>query len=126
MNLDDIHSYCLQKKGKITREFPFDEEVLVFKVFGKIFVLLNVTEYPLSLNLKCDPERALELRERYPSVQPGYHMHKKFWNTVTVDGVIPESEVYAMIDHSYDEVVKKLPKKIRLTIAVKSRSTKIH
>ena len=123
MNLDDIHSYCLRKKGKITREFPFDEEVLAFKVFGKIFVLLNVNEFPLSLNLKCDPERALELRERYPSVQPGYHMHKKFWNTVTVDGTIPESEVYAMIDHSYDEVVKKLPKKIHRTIAVKDRPT---
>ncbi|MHB1050096.1 MAG: MmcQ/YjbR family DNA-binding protein [Bacteroidota bacterium] len=124
MNLDDIRSYCLRKNGKITGEFPFDEEVLVFKVFGKIFVLLNVNEFPLSLNLKCDPERALELRERYPAVQPGYHMHKKLWNTVSVDGSIPESEVFAMIDHSYDEVVKKLPMKIRRTIATSSRSTK--
>jgi predicted DNA-binding protein (MmcQ/YjbR family) len=124
MNLDDIRSYCLRKNGKITGEFPFDEEVLVFKVHGKIFVLLNVNEFPLSLNLKCDPERALELRERYPSVQPGYHMHKKLWNTVSVDGSIPESEIYAMIDHSYDEVVKKMPKKLRQTIATGSRTAK--
>lgn len=121
MNLDDIHSYCLRKKGKITREFPFDDEVLVFKVYGKIFVLLNVNELPLSLNLKCDPERAVELRERYPFVQPGYHMHKRYWNTVTVDGTIAESAVYAMIDHSYDEVVKKLPAYIRRSIDAKRR-----
>lgn len=121
MNLDDVRTYCLRKNGRITEEFPFDEEVLVYKVFGKIFILLNVLAMPLSLNLKCDPERAVELRERYPSVQPGYHMHKRFWNMVTIDGNIPDSEVYAMIDHSYDEVVKKLPVKIRRTIAAKNR-----
>jgi predicted DNA-binding protein (MmcQ/YjbR family) len=124
MNLDDVRTYCLKKQGAITEEFPFDEETLVFKVFGKIFLLTNVNEIPLSMNLKCDPERAIEWRERYPSVQPGYHMHKKFWNTVTVDGTIPEPKVYSMIDHSYDEVVKKLPRKRRDIIAVKSRSAK--
>lgn len=113
MNLDDVRTYCLKKKGKITEEFPFDEETLVFKVFGKMFLLTNVNEIPLSMNLKCDPERAIELRERYPAILPGYHMSKTLWNTVDADGSIPESLVYEMIDHSYDEVVKKLPLKLK-------------
>jgi len=113
MDLDHVRRYCLKKKGKITEEFPFDEETLVFKVFGKMFLLTNVNEVPLSMNLKCAPERAIELRERYDSVKPGYHQSKKYWNTVRVDGTIPDSLVYEMIDHSYDEVAKKLPLKLR-------------
>ncbi|MFA6469804.1 MAG: MmcQ/YjbR family DNA-binding protein [Bacteroidota bacterium] len=108
-----MRDYCLSKEGNITEEFPFDEETLVFKVFGKMFLLTNVSEIPLSLNLKCDPERAIELRERYPAVSPGYHMNKKFWNTVTADGSLPEKALYELIDHSFDEVMKKLPNKIR-------------
>jgi predicted DNA-binding protein (MmcQ/YjbR family) len=126
MNLDDVRTYCLKKKGKITGEFPFDEETLVFKVFGKMFLLTNVNEIPLSMNLKCDPERALEWRERYPSVTPGYHMNKKLWNTVNVDGMIPESIVYAMIDHSYEEVVKGLPKKFRSVVNASVKKSRIN
>ncbi len=113
MDLDSLRRYCLKKKGKITEEFPFDEETLVFKVFGKMFLLTNVSGIPLSMNLKCDPERAIELREKYDSVTPGYHMNKKLWNTVDVDGSIPDKLVYELVDHSFDEVVKKLPKKFK-------------
>lgn len=113
IDLESIRDYCLQKQGKITEEFPFDEETLVFKVFGKMFLLTDVNELPLSMNLKCDPERAIELRERYPAITPGYHMSKTLWNTVDVDGSIPEKLLFELIDHSYDEVVKKLPKKLR-------------
>lgn len=122
IHLESVRNYCLQKQGKITEEFPFDEETLVFKIFGKMFLLTNLNELPLSMNLKCDPERAVELRERYPAIQPGYHMNKKWWNTVDADGSIPEKLVYELIDHSYDEVVKKLPKKIREKIKAKLKS----
>lgn len=113
MDQEDVRRYCLRKRGKITEEFPFDEEVLVYKVHGKIFLLTNVDELPLSMNLKCDPERAVELRERYAAVRPGYHMHKKYWNTVTADGTVPDDVLYGLIDHSYDEVVKGLPAAVR-------------
>lgn len=125
MDLESIRCYCLKKKGKISEEFPFDEETLVFKVFGKMFLLVNVNKIPLSINLKCNPERAVQLRERYDAIEPGYHMNKKYWNTVTVNGTIPESLAYELIDHSYDEVVKKLPAKLKVKIAgikVKRRS----
>lgn len=132
INLETIRIFCLKKKGRITEEFPFDEETIVFKVFGKMFLLANVNEIPLSMNLKCDPERSLELRERYPAIKPGYHMNKKWWNTVDVDGSIPESLIYELINHSYDEVVKKLPVKLRTKIAdvvkvkTKKEKTLIH
>jgi predicted DNA-binding protein (MmcQ/YjbR family) len=113
MNLDDIRKYCMKKKGKITEEFPFGEEVLVFKVFGKIFVLANIDSVPLQMNLKCDPERAIELRERYDAIIPGWHMNKKMWNTVFIDGRLSEKLIYELIDHSYDEVVKKLSTKLQ-------------
>ncbi len=108
MTADDIRKYCLKKSGKITEGFPFGEDVLVFKVNGKVFLLLMIDERPLSMNLKCDPELAIELRERYESVRPGYHMNKKHWNTVTLDGSIPPAEVKKMIDHSYELVVRSL------------------
>ncbi|MFZ4619748.1 MAG: MmcQ/YjbR family DNA-binding protein [Bacteroidota bacterium] len=110
IDLESIRNYCLKKEGKITEEFPFDEEVLVFKVSNKIFLLTNVNAVPLTVNLKCDPERAIEWRERYEDVQPGFHMHKKYWNTVHVNRSLSERLFLEMIDHSYDEVVKKLPK----------------
>ena len=116
MDLDTIRRYCLKKKGKITEEFPFDEETLVFKVFGKMFLLTNVNGIPLSINLKCDPERAIELRERYAAITPAYHQSKKHWNTVDLGEAIPESLVYELIDHSYNEVVKKLPVKLKVKI----------
>ncbi len=113
IDLENVRNYCLKKKGKITEEFPFDEEVLVFKVYGKIFLLTNINGIPLSVNVKCDAERAAELRERFPSITPAWHMNKKMWNTVEIDGTLQEKLVFELIDHSYDEVVKKLPKKIK-------------
>lgn len=112
MNVGDIREYCLLKKG-VTEEFPFDEETLVFKVMGKIFLLTNIHDPEISVNLKCDPEMAVELREKYESVRPGYHMNKKHWNTVYYTGEFSDKEFYGMIDHSYGEVIKSLTKKLR-------------
>jgi predicted DNA-binding protein (MmcQ/YjbR family) len=106
LTLEAIREYCLKKDGKIKEEFPFDEYILVFKVNGKIFILIMTDAHPLSINLKCDPERAIELRERYAAVTPGYHMNKKHWNTVVLDGTIPSREIFLMIDHSYDLIAK--------------------
>ncbi len=103
MNLETLRRYCLAKE-ETSEDFPFDEETLVLRVRGKIFALTGINERPLTVNLKCDPERAIELRERYEEVRPGYHMNKKHWNTVTLDGSIPAKEIYAMIDQSYDLV----------------------
>ena len=109
MTIDTLCTYCAQKAG-VTEEFPFDEDTLVFKVMGKIFAITGLNAIPLRVNLKCNPERALELREEYEAVQPGYHMNKKHWNTVTLDGTVPAKELREMIDHSYDLVVKGLKK----------------
>lgn len=112
MTAEAIRTYCLQKKG-VSEEFPFGEETLVFKVMGKIFLLMNIVDPDISVNLKCDPELALELRDRYESVQPGYHMNKKHWNTVHYCGEFSIREFYGMIDHSYEVVCKGLPRKLR-------------
>jgi predicted DNA-binding protein (MmcQ/YjbR family) len=109
MNLEELRDYCLSKKGT-SEGFPFDEDTLVFKVMGKMFCLTSLSERN-SINLKCDPELAVALREKYECVQPGYHMHKKMWNTVTLDGSVKKKLLCEWIDHSYDEVVKKLTKK---------------
>jgi predicted DNA-binding protein (MmcQ/YjbR family) len=109
MNLESFRTYCLQKKG-VTEGFPFDEDTLVFKVMGKMFALTGLENIPLSANLKCDPERALELRETYEAVQPGYHMNKKYWNTVIFDGTLSDVEIRELVDHSYELVVKGLKK----------------
>lgn len=109
MQLDLLRAYLLNKKGT-TEERPFGPETLVFKVMGKIFALVAWEAKPLSLNLKCDPELAQTLRNQYQAVQPGYHMNKNHWNTVTLDGSIPADEVWGMIDHSYALVVKGLKK----------------
>jgi predicted DNA-binding protein (MmcQ/YjbR family) len=105
MNIETLREYCLSKKN-VTESFPFGDETLVFKREGRIFVLANL-DGELSLNLKCDPALAIELRERYSSVVPGYHMNKKHWNTIYIDGSIPDKEIYAWIDHSYELVLKK-------------------
>ncbi|HEY8400199.1 MAG TPA: MmcQ/YjbR family DNA-binding protein [Cytophagaceae bacterium] len=109
MNIEDFRNYCLSKKG-VTEEFPFDENTLVFKVMNKMFALTDVDVFE-SINLKCDPEEAVMLRERYNAVLPGYHMNKKHWNTIVMDGSISDKLVYQWIDHSYDLVVKGLTKK---------------
>ena len=111
MDIESIRQYCLKKPGRITESFPFDDSTLVFKVNGKMFLLASIDERPLTVNLKCDPARAVEWREKYSAVQPGYHMNKKLWNTVAIEGSIPTSKLTEMIDHSYDEVVRGLPKR---------------
>ncbi|MBN2524384.1 MAG: MmcQ/YjbR family DNA-binding protein [Bacteroidales bacterium] len=108
MNVESIREYCLSKP-EVSESFPFDETTLVFKVFNKMFALINLDE-ELRVNLKCDPEKVIELRERYPAVIPGYHMNKRLWNTVIIDGSISNERIMEWIDHSYNEVVKKLPK----------------
>lgn len=111
MDLETFRKYCLSKKG-VSEGFPFGEDTLVFKVMGKIFAITSF-EQPLSVNLKCDPEKAVELRERYEDVQPGYHMNKKHWNTVNFEGEISVRELNEMTDHSYELVVSSLTKKLK-------------
>ena len=113
MNIETLRSYCLKKKG-VVEEFPFGPETLVFKVKGKIFLLTSLDREGFQFNVKCDPEKAVDLRDRYDAVKPGYHMNKKHWNTVVVDGSIPIDLLKEMIDDSYDLVVKSLPGKRRM------------
>ena len=115
MNVESFRDYCLSKAAT-TEGTPFGPEDIVFKVEGKIFAIAALMEVPHRVNLKCDPDLALELRDRYEQVQPGYHMNKKHWNTVVLDGVIPEKEIRKMIDDSYDLVVQSLPKAKRKTL----------
>jgi predicted DNA-binding protein (MmcQ/YjbR family) len=103
MNIETLREYCISKPD-VNEGFPFGEDTLVFKVKGKIFALANLDD-DLSVNLKCDPLFAIELREKYSSVSPGYHMNKKHWNTVLLDGSIPDLEVFSWIDHSYNLVI---------------------
>jgi predicted DNA-binding protein (MmcQ/YjbR family) len=107
MNAESFRAHCLGKKGA-TEGTPFGPDNIVFKVGGKMFALLALDEVPTAVNLKCDPDLALELRDRYEQVMPGYHMNKKHWNTVVLDGVIPDGEIRKMIDHSYELVAAKL------------------
>ena len=109
MNVEDISEYCLIKKG-VTEDFPFDEETLVFKVMGKMFALIPLERIPLQINLKCEPELAVEIRERYEAIKPGYHMNKKHWITILVDGTLRNELIYRWIDESYNLVVKGLRK----------------
>jgi predicted DNA-binding protein (MmcQ/YjbR family) len=108
MNIESYRAYCLSKKG-VTEEFPFGEDVLVYKVMGKLFALTDLEKFE-SINLKVDPEIGEELREKYASVQPGYHMNKKHWITVLMDGSIPDKLIRRWTDDSYDLVVSKLTK----------------
>jgi predicted DNA-binding protein (MmcQ/YjbR family) len=110
MDLGEFRGYCLMKPDT-TEGTPFGEDTLVFKVGGKMFALASLDDVPSRVNLKCDPDLALELRDRYEEVRPGYHMNKKHWNTVELSGRIPAAELRRMIDHSYGLVVAQLPKK---------------
>ncbi|MCC8424661.1 MmcQ/YjbR family DNA-binding protein [Mucilaginibacter sp. UR6-11] len=114
MNLEELRDHCLEKPG-VSEGFPFGEDTLVFKVGGKIFLLTGL-EQGDRFNVKCDPELAIELRERYTEVQPGYHMNKKMWNTVLMTGTLTRKQLLDMVDHSYEQVVKSLPKKIQAEI----------
>jgi len=121
MDLETFRDYCLSKLAAI-ESTPFGEDVLVFKVAGKIFALAPLDEVPATANLKCDPDLALELRDRYEQVQPGYHMNKRHWNTVKIDSGIPEAELRKMIEHSYDLVVRALSKAQRYQLTRQKRS----
>ena len=112
MDIESLRTYCLKKKG-VEEDFPFGETTLVFKVMGKMFLLTSLNEDVFSFNAKCDPEKAIELRERYDAIQPGYHMNKKHWNTITVDGRLSQQLLKEMIDDSYNLVVDSLPKKVK-------------
>jgi len=109
VELEDIRERCLVKPF-VTEGFPFGEDYLVLKVHGKMFALMPLEAYPSTINLKCEPERAIELREQYDAVAPGYHMNKKHWNTLTLDGSIPPELVAELVDHSYMRVVAGLKK----------------
>lgn len=111
MNIETFREYCMDKPG-VTEEFPFDEVTLVFKVMGKMFALTNL-DGDWTLALKCDPDRAMELRETYPAIQPGYHMSKIHWNTIMMDGSLAQKLILELVDHSYQLVVDKLPKKLK-------------
>lgn len=112
MNVEEFRVYCLSKSF-VTEEFPFDETTLVFKVAGKMFALTGLNDSEFKVNLKCDPDRSAVLREEYESIRPGWHMNKKHWNTIHIDGSFPDELFRQLIDHSYELVVKGLPKKIR-------------
>lgn len=113
MNVEELREYCLSKKA-VTESTPFDDVTLVFKVADKMFALLPLDSVGLSINLKCDPERALALREKYPeTVLPGYHMNKSHWNTVMIDGKLTVEQLRELIDHSYDLIIESFSKKHR-------------
>lgn len=110
MNIEELRDFCLSKKG-VEECFPFGPDTIVFKVMGKVFLIADINDKPLHFNVKCDPEKAIELREEYPSVKPGFHMNKKHWNTVTCDGRIGTKLLKDWISHSYALVLESLPKK---------------
>jgi len=111
MNVEDFRDYCLSKKG-VTESFPFDKTTLVFKVGNKMFALAGIDNFEY-INLKCDPERCIELRETFDGVKPGYHMNKKLWNSVYMNTDVQEQLVLELIDHSYDLIYNSLTKKVR-------------
>lgn len=118
MNIEEFRSICLAMPG-VTEEFPFDEQTLVYKVMGRIFAITNIDSFE-SINLKCDPEKAVELREAYDEVIPGFHMNKKHWNTVIVEGSISNVLLTSWIKESYDRVVEKLPKSLQKELSLLS------
>ncbi len=111
MDIELLRDYCLQKKG-VTESFPFGVDTLVFKVGGKVFLLTNL-QNPININLKCDPERAVTLREENEEIIPGYHMNKVHWNTVNIKGRLSTALLLELIDHSYNLVFNALPKNIK-------------
>lgn len=115
INVEAYREYCLSKPGT-TEGFPFDSATLVFKVMGKMYALTSLDTFEF-INLKCDPERALELRDQYPAIRPGYHMNKQHWNSVYVDGTLPDELIYELIDHSYELIAASLAKKLKEELA---------
>ncbi|MGB0167610.1 MAG: MmcQ/YjbR family DNA-binding protein [Luteibaculum sp.] len=114
MNAEIFNDYCMQKKG-ISQDFPFDDRILVYRVGGKIFALCEIENFDF-VNLKCDPEYAIELREQFEGIFPAYHMNKKHWNSVDVQGLVPDPLIFKLIDHSYKLVFNSLSKKLQAEI----------
>ena len=112
MNIEELREYCLQKKG-VTESTPFDDVTLVFKVMNKMFAIIPLDAEQLSISLKCEPEKAIGLREQYPGVVPAWHFNKKHWNSVAVDGTIEVGKIKEWIDHSYHLIVAGLTKKLK-------------
>ncbi len=115
MNIELIREYCLSKKA-VEETFPFGEDTLVFKVMGKMFALTSLSD-PDHCNLKCNPDKAIELRNEYDAVKPGYHMNKQHWNTIQYNADLPDKEIIKLIDHSYEIVVQGLTKKAQLELS---------
>ena len=118
MNIQQLYEFCQSKKG-VTKHFPFDEDTLVFKVGGKMFCLTSLSDWEKgipSLNLKCDPNVALELREKFDGITPGYHMSKVHWNTVKINEDVPDKKTFHLINHSYELVFASLTKKVKQEI----------
>lgn len=110
MNIEEIHQYCISKAA-VSEGFPFNETALVFKVAGKMFALLDLSEDSRGISLKCEPELAIELRARHPEVTPAWHFNKQHWNGVSLGGALSDEDLCSMIDHSYDIVKLSLTKK---------------
>jgi len=115
MHLDELREYCLRKKG-VEEGFPFGGDTLVFKVMGKMFLLSGIDSQPVQFNAKCNPEKAIELRENYSCVLPGYHMNKQHWNTIICDGLVSDKQIQEWIDDSYNLVVSSLTKKLKIDL----------
>lgn len=120
MNIEELRAYCLGKKA-VDESFPFGNETLVFKVAGKIFLLAGIESNPLQFNVKCDPDKAIELREKYTCVLPGYHMNKAHWNTIICEPSVSKKLIFNWIDDSYHLILNSLPKKIRDEIEGESK-----
>lgn len=112
MHIEALRDYCIAKP-LVTEEFPFDEVTLVFKVAGKMFALIPTDKTDLRISLKCEPDRAISLREHYPAIIPAYHMNKQHWNALLIDQGLPDKLVYELVDLSYDLVLQSLSKKQR-------------
>lgn len=116
MNIEDLRLYCLSLHASVTEDFPFDEVTLVFRIGGKIFALLPLDASTPSINLKCDPIKAIELRETYSFIKPGYHMNKKHWNTITLSELAQPELIKSLLKHSFDLIHASLPKSIKVTL----------
>ena len=115
MHLDELREYCLLKKG-VEECLPFGDDTLVFKVMGKMFLLTGIESQPVQFNVKCDPDKAIELREKYSCILPGYHMNKQHWNTIICDGSVSKKQIQEWIDDSYNLIVSSLTKKLKTAL----------